>query len=132
YGDVSGPIGRYADFALGALGVAVVVLAAATPLRTRGRGVLVAVYALVGLSAAYAAFLFGDGSGFAREGLRLASVAAIGVLAVSAAQTFGSIERALRMVVAAGVVPAFVALAQFLGAGRPAAGVRAFATFSHP
>jgi O-antigen ligase len=129
YGDVSGAVGRYADFALGALAVAVVVAALAVPLRARGRGALVAVYVLLGLSAAYAAVRFGDASGFTREWLRLASVAAIGVLAVSAAQTIGSIERALRIVAAAAVVPALVALGQFAGVGH---GGRAYGTFSHP
>jgi len=132
YGDVSGSLGRYADFALGAIAVAVVVLAVTVPLRDRGRGALVAVYALLALSVAYAAFSFGDASGFAREWLRLASVAAIGVLAVSAAQKVGSIERALRIAVAAAVIPALVALAQFAGVGQLAAGARAFGTFSHP
>src|SRR5262249_40922180 len=84
------------------------------------------------VSAFYAAFLWGDGSWFAREWLRLASVAAIGVLAVSAAQTVGSVDRALRIVVAAAGIPPVVALGPFLRVRPLAAGARAFGTFSHP
>jgi O-antigen ligase len=132
YGDVAGPIGRYADIASGGLAVAVVVLAVAVPLRDRGRGALVAVYVLLAVSIAYAASEYGDASGFTREWLRLASIAALAVLAASAAQAKGGIERSLRFVLAAVVVPAVVALAQFAGVGQLAAGQRAFGTFSHP
>ena len=132
YGDVAGTIGRYADIACAGLAVAAVMLALATPLRERGRGVLVAVYVLLAASAAFAAVRYGDASGFTREWLRLASIFALGVLAVSAAQSGRAIERSLRIAVAAVAVPAVVALAQFAGIGQLAAGQRAFGTFSHP
>jgi O-antigen ligase len=132
YGDVAGPIGRYADIACGGLAIAAVVLSLAAPLRGRGRGALAAVYGLLALSIAYAALRYGDTSGFTREWLRLASVAALGALAVSAAQHGAALERSLRIVVAAAVIPAVVALAQFAGVGHLAAESRAFGTFSHP
>jgi O-antigen ligase len=132
YGDVAGAIGRYADIACAGLAVAAVLLALTTPLRGRGRGALVAVYVLLALSVAHAAIRYGDASGFTREWLRLASVAALGVLAVSAAQSGRPLERSLRIAVAAVAVPAVVALAQFTGIGQLGAGGRAFGTFSHP
>ena len=132
YGDVSGSVGHYADLVVGALAVAVVVLALVVPVSGRVRTTLVAVYVLLAASTFFASTRYGDLSWFVREWLRLASMCAIGVLALSAAQTVGSIERYLRIAVMTAGVPALIALAQFAGVGHLSPGARAFATFSHP
>ena len=71
------------------------------------------IYCFLALSVGWAAVGYGDASGFAREWLRLASVAALAILAISAAQRAGSIERLLRIALSTAAIPAFVALGQF-------------------
>jgi len=131
FGDVGAIVGHVATFAVGALAVAIVALALVAPLQGRGRSVLVTIYTLLALSVGWAAVGYGDASGFAREWLRLGSVAALAILALSVAQRAGSIERLLRIALATAVIPAFVALAQF-GTGHVAEQGRAYGTFSHP
>ena len=132
YGDVGDALGRYSSDAVGAFAVAVVVLALVTEVRGRARTSLVAIYVLLGGSIAYAATRYGDTSGFVKEWLRLASIAALAVLALAAGQRAGTVDRYLRIAVLAAAIPAVVAIAQFAGVGHLAAGARAFGTFSHP